>query len=90
VVVVDAAFFALTGLALPILRRRDAAAGPKRGWVTAAAIAFALLELLAIVGSVLQKDVRLVALTGLGWIAAAAITWLVWFARRAPGAESPD
>ena len=39
-------------------------------------------ELLAIAGSVLQKDVRLVALTGIGWIAAAGITRLLFFARR--------
>lgn len=74
VVVVDAAFFALTGLALPLLRRREpAAAGPR--WIAGAAIAFAALELLAIAGSVMTKDVRVVALTGLGWIAAAAVTW---------------
>lgn len=81
VVVVDATFFALTGLALPILRRRDRGAG--RGWVSAVAIAFAVLELLAIAGSVLQKDVRIVALTGLGWIGAAAFTWVVFFSRNA-------
>jgi basic amino acid/polyamine antiporter, APA family len=80
VVVVDAVFFALTGLALPILARRETGRGG--GWRTMVALAFAVLELLAVVGSVLQKDVRLVALTGLGWIAAAAITWLVFFARR--------
>jgi amino acid transporter len=81
VVVVDAMFFALTALALPILRRRDAA--PSRGaWRSAVAIGFATLELLAIVGSVLQKDVRAVALTALGWIAAAAVVWMVCFARR--------
>jgi len=84
VVVVDAAFFALTGLALPILRHRDTA--PDRGpaWITGVALVFALLELLAIAGSVLQKDVRIVALTGLGWIAAGAATWALFFARR-PG-----
>ena len=48
------------------------------------AIVFSLLELLAIVGSLLQKDVRLVALTGLGWIAAAAVTWALFFARARP------
>ena len=43
----------------------------------------ALLALLAVAGSVMQKDVRLVALTGLGWIGAAALTWALFFARRA-------
>jgi hypothetical protein len=81
VVVVDAAFFALTGLALPILARRSAPdqRGPR--WVGGAAFAFAALELLAITGSVLQRDMRLVALSGLAWIGAAALTWLVWFRR---------
>jgi APA family basic amino acid/polyamine antiporter len=82
VVVVDATFFALTGLALPILLRRDAMAGRGRAWRSAVAIAFAALELMAIVGSLLQKDVRIVALTGLGWIVAAAATWMLCFARR--------
>jgi APA family basic amino acid/polyamine antiporter len=82
VVVVDAAFFALTGLALPLLRRRMAAHERGPAWIDAAAIVFAVLELLAIVGSVLAKDVRLVALTGLAWIGAAAITWALFF--RAP------
>lgn len=86
VVVVDAAFFALTGLALPILLRRDRGLARGVAWRSAAAIAFAVLELLAIAGSVLQKDVRIVALTGLGWIAAAALTWVLFFARRTRGA----
>ncbi len=79
VVVVDAAFFALTGLALPLLRRRTPAAERGPGWVAAAAVAFAALELMAIAGSLLEKDMRLVALTGLGWIAAAALTWAAFF-----------
>ena len=33
--------------------------------------------------AVFAKDVRIVALTGLGWIAAAAIFWLAFF-RSAP------
>lgn len=88
VVVVDAAFFALTGLALPILLRRDAARGG-RAWRSTVAIAFATLELTAVVGSLLQKDVRIVAFTGLGWIAAAALTWMLFFARR-PAAARGD
>jgi amino acid transporter len=82
VVVVDAAFFALTGLALPLLRRR--APMEERGprWIAGAAVAFATLELLAIAGSVLEKDARVVALTGLAWIGAAAITWALFFRRR--------
>jgi len=82
VVVVDAAFFALTGLALPILWRRDHEKG--RAWIGAAAVAFSLLQLMAITGSLLHQNVRLVALTGLGWIAAAAMTWLLFFRRAKP------
>jgi APA family basic amino acid/polyamine antiporter len=89
VVVVDAVFFALTGLALPMLWRRDGS--PVRGaaWKIVVAVAFAALELLAVAGSVLQKDVSLVALTGLAWIGAAALTWLLFFARRPAPAGNP-
>jgi APA family basic amino acid/polyamine antiporter len=87
VVVIDATFFALTGLALPVLQRRFPGAGRGAGWIALAAVAFAVLELLAVLGSLLQANVRLVALTGLGWIAAAALTWALFFrTRRAAGA----
>jgi len=81
VVVVDAAFFALTGLALPVLRRR--AATDERGplWISVTAVVFAILELLAIAGSVLEKDIRVVALTGLAWIGAGVVTWFLFFRR---------
>jgi APA family basic amino acid/polyamine antiporter len=75
VVVVDATFFALTGL----LRRRTPPGERGPRWLDGAAIAFAILELLAVAGSVLEKDARVVALTGLAWIGAAALTWLVFF-----------
>jgi APA family basic amino acid/polyamine antiporter len=88
VVVVDAAFFALTGLALPILRRRAPAADHGPAWIALAAVAFAALELLAIAGSVLEQNARVVALTGLAWIGAAGITWALFFRRaRAPDAS---
>jgi len=79
VVVIDATFFALTGLALPLLRRRAPQAERGPGWIALAALAFAALELLAIAGSVMAKDVRLVALTGLAWIGVAGLTWLFCF-----------
>jgi len=81
VVVVDATFFALTGLALPILRARTPVAERGPAWISACALVFAALELLSIVGSVLTKDVRLVALTGLGWIAVAFAVWRLRFSR---------
>jgi basic amino acid/polyamine antiporter, APA family len=88
VVVVDASFFALTGLALPVLRRATPAheRGPK--WIAWAAVAFAALELLAIAGSVLERDVRAVALTGLAWIGAAAVSWVLFFRRPRPTVEA--
>jgi APA family basic amino acid/polyamine antiporter len=89
VVVVDATFFALTGLALPVLRRR---AGPHArgvGWADAIAVVFAALELLAIVGSLLQKDIRPVTLSAIGWMGAAALTWTLCFRRRPAPAAAP-
>lgn len=87
VAVVDGVFFALTGLALPLLRRRTGAHARGPGWIDGAAVAFAILELCAIVGSLLQRNVRLLAWSGLGWIGAAALTWAIWF--RSSAAPSP-
>jgi basic amino acid/polyamine antiporter, APA family len=84
VVVVDAVFFALTGLALPVLRRRAAADRMGAPWVSVAAVVFAVLELLAIAGSLLERDVRFVALSGLAWVAGAFLVWLAFF-RKARG-----
>jgi APA family basic amino acid/polyamine antiporter len=88
VVVVDAAFFALTGLAVPLLRRRAGDRDRSPRWVATVAIVFAALELLAIAGSVLHRDMRLVALTGIAWIGAAALTWLLFFRRPRPAMTS--
>lgn len=80
VVVIDGTFFALTGLALPVLHWR---AGARRvRAIDAAAAAFALLELLAIAGSLGQQNVRVVAWSGIAWIAVAAATWAVFFRGR--------
>ncbi len=84
VVVVDATFFALTGLALPLLRRALPAAEPGPRWLVAAAIGFAALETLAIAGSLLQRDMRPVAISGLAWIAAGFLTWVIWFRGEKP------
>lgn len=81
VVVVDACFFALTGLALPILMWRSPPEERGPGWVAAAAIVFSALQLLAIAGSLTQRDMRPIALSGLGWIGAAALTWALFFRR---------
>ena len=88
VVVVDGVFFVLTGLALPVLRRRAPAGERGPAWVALAAVVFSALQVLAITASVLYEGARLVALTGLAWIAVAALTWAVFF-RRAPGTAAP-
>lgn len=74
VVVVDAAFFALTGLALVKLGGS--------GVPAAIPIVFAALELGAIYGAVADASVRASAAVGLGWIAAAAVLYLAFFKRR--------
>jgi hypothetical protein len=65
-----------------VLRHRAGLHARGPGWVDGVAIAFAALELLAIAGSLLQHNVRAVAWSGIGWIAAAAITWALFFRRR--------
>jgi len=81
VVVVDASFFALTGLALPLLMRRTPPERRGPAWVAVVAIVFSALELAAIAGSLLQRDMRPIALSGIGWIGAAALTWALFFRR---------
>lgn len=78
VVVVDAAFFALTGLALVKLGGS--------GVPAVIPIAFAALELGAIYGAVADPSVRGSAAVGLGWIVAAAALYLVFFRRRGSSA----
>jgi len=46
------------------------------------AVVFSSLQLTAITGSLLQQDVRVVALTGLGWIAGGFLVWTLFFARK--------
>jgi APA family basic amino acid/polyamine antiporter len=84
VVVVDGVFFVLTGLALPVLRRRAAASERGPAWIVGAAILFSVLQVLAITASVLYEGARIVALTGLAWIAAGALIWALFFRGRKP------
>ena len=88
VVVVDATFFALTALALPVLRRRAGVHERGPGWIVGAAVAFAVLELMGIVGSLLTQNLRLVAISGIAWIAAAALTWTLFFRGRSSSPTS--
>jgi APA family basic amino acid/polyamine antiporter len=84
VVVVDGVFFVLTGLALPVLRRRVAVSERGPAWIVGAAVLFSLLQVLAITASVLYEGARIVALTGLAWIAVGALTWALFFRGRKP------
>ncbi len=79
VVVVDAVFFALTGLALPLLRRGLPVAERGSRGLVAVAIGFSALEMLAIAGSLMQRDMRPIAVSGLLWILAGLATWSIWF-----------
>lgn len=85
VVVVDALFFALTGLALPRLAGATTAVG--RGWLVVAVL-FAALELGAVWGALNAPSVRGAALVGLGWIGAAGALYLARFRRR-PATTAP-
>jgi hypothetical protein len=76
---VDATFFALTGFALPVLRRATPPEERGPAWIAVAAIVFSVLQMLAITGSLFARDVRVVALTGLAWIGVAALVWAIFF-----------
>ncbi len=76
VVVVDAAFFALTGLALVKLGGS--------GVPAVVPVAFAALELGAIYGAVADPAVRGAAGVGLAWIFGAAVVYLAFFRQRLP------
>lgn len=80
VVVVDALFFALTGLALPRLwaRGREAVR-----WAWIAPVLFALLELGAVVGAVADPGVRASAAVGFAWIGVSALLYFAVGRRRA-------
>jgi len=78
---IDVTFFALTGIALIVLRRtRPDAARPVRvpGYPIVPLL-FVLGELGALVGSMLNPEVRGAAIIGAIWIAAAALVYGLWF-----------
>lgn len=78
VVVVDALFFALTGLCLVRIFRREG-----RTLAIVVPLLFAALELAAVVGAVVSPYVRAAALTGFAWIAVAVVIWVIRFRRPA-------
>jgi APA family basic amino acid/polyamine antiporter len=86
VVFIDGVFFALTGLALLVLRRRRAnAERPVRvpGYPVVPLL-FVTGELGVVAGAYADPAVRTAALVGLAWIVAAAACYLAFFARK-PG-----
>ncbi|MCX4239540.1 APC family permease [Paraliomyxa miuraensis] len=90
VVLVDAVFFALTGVAsLVLARRQPHAARPVRmpgfPWVPAL---FGLAEVGVVVGAWLDPEVRGAAAIGAVWIAAVLVLYLVRFRRRDEPADS--
>ncbi len=89
VVLVDACFFALTGLAsLVLARRMPHAERPVRmpgfPWIP---LLFGLAELGVVVGAWLDPEVRGAALIGAVWIAAALLLYLIRFRRGRPSPE---
>lgn len=86
VVLVDAVFFMLTGLAsLVLLRRYPRASRPIRmPGFPVAPLLFVLAEVGVIVGAWMDPAVRAAAVVGAGWIAAAALLYAVRFSAPPP------
>ncbi len=85
VVVIDALFFALTGLALIVLRRRRSNGDQqrrRRAWATSLIAALFVLGLIGmLIGSIAQQENKLLMLFAAGWIIAAAVMYKLFFAR---------
>jgi APA family basic amino acid/polyamine antiporter len=84
VVFIDGIFFALTGLALLVLRRKrpDAIRSVRVPLYPLVPILFVLGEVGIVVGAYLNPSARQAALIGAGWIAAAGLVYLIFFRRR--------
>lgn len=80
---IDVTFFALTGLALIVLRRTraDAHRPVRVPGYPIVPLLFVLGELGALAGSFLNADVRGSAYIGAAWIAGAAVVYAIWFRR---------
>lgn len=87
---IDVIFFAQTGAALLILRRtRAEAARPVRvPGFPVVPLLFVLGELGALIGSMLNPQVRSSAYIGAAWIAAAALVYVIWFRIPATGGQA--
>jgi basic amino acid/polyamine antiporter, APA family len=91
VVMIDAVFFGLTGLAsVVLLRRHPRATRPIRmPGFPVIPIMFVLAEVGLIVGAWMDPRVRGAAVLGVAWIAAAALLYALRFRRRRPDAAPP-
>lgn len=78
VVAVDALVFAFTAFALVKFQARERA----WGWTTAAAIAFAVLELGAVAGAMASEAVRGAALAGAAWLGVGVVLYVARFRGR--------
>lgn len=81
VVLVDGLFFALTGLAVPLLVLRGRGDGMISTLGLASACVFVLVELGVVAGTWLDASVRDASWVGLCWIAAATLLYAIRFRR---------
>jgi APA family basic amino acid/polyamine antiporter len=91
VVFIDGIFFALTGLALFVLRRRmpDAERPVRVPGYPVVPFLFVLGEIGIVLGAYADPDLRQAALIGLAWVVVAAVLYLARFRSPASGASSP-
>lgn len=84
VVLVDGVFFVLTGAAVFVLRRRrpDAERSVRVPWYPWIPLLFVVGEGAVVLGTMQEPNVRAAAMTGVLWIAGAAILYQVRFSRR--------
>jgi APA family basic amino acid/polyamine antiporter len=83
-VVVDSVFFALTGAAVLVLRRKrsDVARPMRVPGYPVVPLLFVIGELGAIVGGYLNPEARAWAYVGAAWVAGASIVYWLWFRER--------
>ena len=92
VVLIDAVFFVLTGLATIVLLNEHPRAGrPVRmPLFPLVPLLFVLAEAGAAVGAWMDPSVRGAAIIGIGWIAAASVIYALWFRKPSPRPSAPS
>lgn len=91
VVLVDGLFFALTGLAVPVLHARAKRRGEDVSWGMTglvAALMFVAVEVGVVIGAWLDPQVRAASLVGLAWIVAAVTLYVLRFKRPRPSEDA--